>query len=90
MIYLLYQANLVYNAGNDTQMVDILYFYVWGLSRFIHSSIKYLNSYSYLRNAGGMHPLRVTAGLDPENLPGHRSYVGRTDCKMPYTITGTG
>lgn len=52
VVDLLDQADLIYDAGHDAQMVDVLHFYTWSLPRFVHGSIKYLNSYSYLRNAG--------------------------------------
>lgn len=49
---LFYQTDLIYDAGDYAQVIDVLYFYAWSLPRFIHGSIKYLSSYSYLRNTG--------------------------------------
>ena len=41
------QTDLIYDASDYAQVVDVLGFYAWSLPRFIHGSIKYLNSYSY-------------------------------------------
>lgn len=46
------QTDLIYDASDYAQVVDVLDFYAWSLPRFIHGSIKYLSIYSYLRNAG--------------------------------------
>src|SRR5215212_1894457 len=48
------QTDLIYDARDYAQVIDVLNFYAWSLPRFIHGSIKYLSSYSYLLNAGSL------------------------------------
>ncbi len=44
------QAGLVDDARDDAQVIYVLYFYPWSLTRFVHGSTKYLSVSSYLRN----------------------------------------
>src|SRR5215208_4215454 len=59
------QTDLIYDARDYAQVIDVLNFYAWSLPRFIHGSIKYLSSYSHLRNAGneGLRGGKRSAGV---------------------------
>src|SRR5215212_8983559 len=80
LVDLVDQTDLIYDARDYAQVVDVLDFYAWSLPRFIHGFIKYLSSYSYLRNvgnkpnslkkkrAGGMHTMIPS----PSSIESHR------------------
>src|SRR5215211_5215861 len=57
------QTDLIYDARDYAQVVDVLDFYAWSLPRFIHGFIKYLSSYSYLRNVGDKRLMPVEGEL---------------------------
>src|SRR5919107_5722377 len=62
------QTDLIYDASDYAQVVDVLDFYAWSLPRFIHGSIKYLSSYSYLRNVGHYGIFYFFISVFPANL----------------------